>query len=221
MADSIDSSASHPEGERARLFLAVPLPEPTVAALGGLLDRLRKGAMFTPCRPVWARPESIHLTLVFLGSTPVEKIGMVSAAARTVAAACSPLRIEVKRLGVFPNWKSPRVLWAGTRERTHQLGALHDRLAEACVRLGFEREAREFHPHLTLARIKSLTGVDALRKVVEAHQEIRLPAFDAPELVLFRSRLEPGGAVHTALEKFPFTAPAAIGPAAQEAHDET
>jgi 2'-5' RNA ligase len=187
------------------LFLAVELPESIREEVAALCQRLRNGFQFTQCRPNWCRPETIHLTLIFLGQTPMEQIGPISDAAGRAAAPFSPLRIEIKRLGVFPHWRRPRVLWAGVRERTHQIDSLHQALQRSLAALGYRIEEKPFKPHLTLARIKSLRGIEAARSIAEDHQGFRFGPFAAGELVLFKSQLHPEGAIHTPLERFPLT----------------
>lgn len=191
--------------ETWRMFLAIPLPEDVRREVDELSLRLRKGAQFTPARPSWVHTDSIHITLVFLGNTPVDKVEAIKDAAGRVAARFSPLRFEIKRLGVFPDWHRPRVLWAGMRERTHQIESLHRLLNESLVPIGFTPEAKPFHPHLTLARIKSLAGIGPLRSVVESHMDYETTPFEATELILFRSRLDPAGAIHTPVGRFPFS----------------
>ncbi len=193
-------------GGALRLFLAVPLPPPILAEMTDLSGRLQKGLQFSTFRPSWSRPESMHLTLLFLGRTEPDRVDPIIKTTQAVAARFAPLRLEIKRLGVFPQWRSPRVLWVGVRERTHQLAELHRRLGGALATLGYEPEAREYHPHLTLARIKSLKGVSALQTIVESHQGFKFGPFQAGELVLYSSRLAAGGATHTVLAQFPFAA---------------
>ena len=165
--------------------------------------RARKGR----CRPSWSRPETIHVTLAFLGQKPRTMIDPMREALREVTARFAPLVIEIKGLGVFPNWQRPRVLWAGLRERTHQIDALHQAVERCLERFDYEPEAREYRPHLTLARFGGLRGVNAAQGIVMAHKDFRAPTFDAPACMLFESELHPSGARHTALDHFEFTKP--------------
>lgn len=206
MDTQAQTASPHPETAAWRLFLAVPLPDGTRAEIGDLSTRLQKGARFTTARLSWVQPDSIHLTLAFLGDTAPEKVEAIAAAAGRAAGGFSPLRIEIKRLGVFPDWHRPRVLWAGLRDRTHQIETLQRALADALERIGLPSDRKPFRPHLTLARIKSLAGLEPLRSIVESHQEYRLTPFGAGELVMFRSELNPAGAIHTPLGRFAFSA---------------
>jgi RNA 2',3'-cyclic 3'-phosphodiesterase len=191
----------------ARLFVAVPLAAAPREALARLSNNLQKGFQFTPCRPSWGHPETIHVTLAFLGQKPRAMIDPIREALRQVAGSFAPLVIEIKGLGVFPNWQRPRVLWAGLRERTHQIEALHQAVERCLERFDYEPEEREYRPHLTLARFGGLRGVNAAQGIVMAHKDFRAPTFDAPACVLFESELHPSGARHTPLDHFEFTKP--------------
>jgi 2'-5' RNA ligase len=184
-----------------RLFIAIPLPDAIRRQVAELSANLQKGFQFTPNRPSWSNPEAIHLTLIFLGETPAGMVEPISRILDEVAADFEQLRIEVKRLGVFPHWRHPKVLWAGIRDRSHQVEPLHQALEKRLVQLGFRPEEKEFHPHLTLARFKYLKGVAAVESVVNSHQSFKFGPFHAPEMVLYQSRLHPLGAIHTPLHR--------------------
>jgi 2'-5' RNA ligase len=182
-----------------RLFIAVPLPEDIRKQITGLTQNLQKGFQFTPCRPVWSDPATMHLTLIFLGQTPEEKVRPIIQAMDRLSGGFHPLRIEIKRMGVFPHWRNPRVLWAGIRERTHQLESLQKTIQQAMEAQGYVPEEKEYHAHLTLARFKSLKGVSMVEKLVNDHQGFKFGPFEAPEFILYKSELNPAGARHTPL----------------------
>jgi 2'-5' RNA ligase len=73
----------------------------------------------------------------------------------------------VRGLGWFPNERRPRVFWAGI-EGGEPLRALAHATEQAVVQLCFPVEDRVYLPHFTLARIKELVPLDALRKALEA-----------------------------------------------------
>jgi 2'-5' RNA ligase len=204
MADSTPHApAPHDPAETWRLFIALPLPAELLGGLSDLMERLRKGAAFTPCRPTWVSPETIHLTLAFLGPRPVADVPRLAACLTRAAAGCTPLRPELKGLGVFPDWQHPKVLWVGLRERTHQLEPLRARLLDEFRAQRIAYDDKPFKPHLTIARFKTLTGTSAFAKVAAGHQTFHLAARECAQLVLFRSQLEPTGARHTPLHVEP------------------
>ncbi len=89
----------------------------------------------------------IHLTLAFLGSVDEERIEAAAGAASGLRA--DPFALQVDRTGAF---RAARVAWAGMSRPPPGLLALQVDLARRLRARGFELEAREFAPHLTLVR---------------------------------------------------------------------
>lgn len=199
-----EGAPSAAAGKPLRLFVAIPLPDLVRAEVDRLATRLRKGFAFTSCRPTWVRPENLHVTLAFLGSTPPERLPELKAKfAAAIVPGGEPIRLELRELGVFPDWKRPNVLWTRVSETGDRLGPLRESVAAAACELGYESETRPFRPHLTLARFKSPKGVDAARDKVESHRSFRGTPFEATEAVLFASETDPSGPCYTRLESFP------------------
>jgi 2'-5' RNA ligase len=178
-----------------RLFLALELPEQLRGALAALQERLRSGEEGWR----WVRPEGLHVTLRFLGEVAPERLPELSPAFREAAARGAPPEIEVEGLGTFPPRGRPRVLWVGLRDRSGGGLATAAAALEAAAReAGFPAEERAFSPHLTLAR--AATGAAPRRPEAEVGV---LGVFRAGDVTLFRSVPGRGGAVYTALERYP------------------
>jgi 2'-5' RNA ligase len=174
-----------------RAFVAVPTPEVLRARLAGLQSELRP--RLSGVRLL--RPESIHLTLRFLGEASAEQVRELEGRLRAAAAACPRATAPVSGLGLFPERGAPRVLWLGVSLSEPAL-ALQRACEAAAVAAGFPPEERPFRPHLTLGRWK-----DRVRR-----PDLPVVAFDAlpvEEVVLYESDLAPAGAVHTPLARFP------------------
>lgn len=142
----------------------------------------------------WVHPESIHLTLKFLGEVDADEASRIADATRVAVGHMRPFDLAVSGFGVFPNARSPRVFWAGV-EPSPPLELVQHGVEEAMTELGFPVEARVFRPHLTLARCKGRVTDRAVRGVAQALTEL---AFDATALVervdLMQSVLASGGA---------------------------
>lgn len=96
------------------------------------------------------RPDTLHLTLLFLGEMPVSILPDLQAAADSLAAQAFSLRID--RLGYWPH---NRILWAGSRMSSPQAGALATGLLESLQKSRIwpiNKPSRPFVPHLTLIR---------------------------------------------------------------------
>jgi 2'-5' RNA ligase len=176
--------------DHVRAFVALELEERLREALGELQARLRP--RLGPIQLV--RPEGIHLTLRFLGSTTPQQMDTMRPILAAAASACPPAEVPVSGLGTFPERGSPRVLWLGL-EVPPEVGELQKACERAARRAGFEKEDRPFKAHLTLGRWR------------ERASRPELPAADLgttrlDTLVLFKSDVRPGGAVYTPLERF-------------------
>ena len=103
-------------------------------------------------------------------------------------------------LGAFPNLSRPRILWAGLKGGTDQMGKMANDVESMVCRLGFEPEKKRFRPHLTLGRVRNDRGLDDLTEYMKAYrvQPIR---FRFDRLVLFQSTLTPQGAIYKRLHE--------------------
>ena len=190
--------------EPIRCFLAVEISDEVRQAAGRLVERLRKGIQFTKAYPSWVKMENQHFTLVFLGNQPAEHVERIQAALADLPAKIAPFRVEVGGLGAFPNERSPKVLWLGVREGTEAFADLYEKTVARLVPIGFEPDKRPYHPHLTLARIKSIRGIGEMMDVVRSHRDERCGEYTASGLTLFRSQLHPAGAIYTPLAHWRF-----------------
>ncbi|MFQ5442902.1 MAG: RNA 2',3'-cyclic phosphodiesterase [Thermodesulfobacteriota bacterium] len=186
-------------GKAIRLFVAVKLPEKLLEMIGSLQAGLKRGFNFK--RVSWARPAGIHLTLKFLGAVDESRIDEITGALQEAAAHSSPFTLETCAVSGFPNISSPRVLWLGIKESTG-LMELQKAVDGSLAAIGFERDSRPFRPHLTIARIRSPEerrplGALAIKLERDIFIEFRVDSF-----ILFRSRLTPGGAVHSVIKRF-------------------
>lgn len=177
--------------DKIRTFIALTLPEGVRQVLGAISQEL---APQVPEESVkWVTPERMHLTLRFLGDTPVDKLDDVAGGLDTVATANAPFTLHLDQLGCFPSERRPRVIWVGVRGATEEAAALKEAIDRMLAPLGWEPEERSFHPHLTLGRVK------------RQHRQVALPwgspvvsqpiPVDAVHLI--ESRLRPDGPVYT------------------------
>ena len=185
-----------------RCFAALETGPAARAALGECVAALRPlGGQVS-----WVRSENLHLTLRFLGEVTPEQASAYADGLRPLVSALAPLELVAGGLGAFPSLRRPSVLWAGVRAVSGDLSAVQG-AAEACaVAIGLPPEAKLFHPHLTLGRVRDPHG---LAPLLDAFAELAAAApgfggaFSAPAVALFQSELNPGGAVYTRLEEMP------------------
>lgn len=192
-----------PAGDPAqtlRIFIGVEVPEAERAAIAALVAEVAGPEAWGPVR--WVRPEGLHVTLRFLGRTPVEVVPAVAEVVRGVGRRAAPFELEVAGAGVFPSARRPRVLWLAVRRGGEVLAELAAALDRGLEPLGWPLEQRPYAAHLTLGRAEPGPGAAAAAAtLVAAAAGLRL-VWRVEELVLFESRLARGGARYVALERF-------------------
>lgn len=176
--------------DHVRAFIALELPADRRAALGRLMADVRH--RFAGLR--WVRPEGVHLTLRFLGSTSPAQVERLRESLGAAAPRCPRAEVPINGFGLFPERGSPRVLWLGLALPEPMI-ALQAACEAAAVGVGFPAETRPFSPHLTLGRWR------------DRAPRPELPAADLGRvsldtLVLFRSQTHFDGAVYTELARF-------------------
>ncbi|MCL0076634.1 RNA 2',3'-cyclic phosphodiesterase [Dehalococcoidia bacterium] len=191
--------------EQIRAFIAIRLPDQVKCDLSQLLNRIRPGQE----RAVkWVNPDSIHLTLKFLGNIPAEKAVDIARAIGEAAAVVKPFTLELQGLGAFPNLRSPRVVWVGVGGDVQLIVNLQKRIDQVLIHLGFPTERREFSPHLTLGRVRDKATSQERRSLGESIGSVQLESslpFLVDEVCLMRSTLTSAGAIYDRLASIHLT----------------
>ena len=180
-----------------RVFLAVELPSEIREKLFSLQQQLKKALTSMN----WVRPESIHLTLKFLGYVEPSRISQIVSALEPIGKKQNGFSMDVQGLGVFPQVKHPRILWIGVTGKTQALQELVLEIEAALEPLGFPAEEKSYHAHLTLARIKrenAMVGSALLESGVLGSDQ-QLGTLPIDRFVLFQSDLDSSGATYTSL----------------------
>ena len=182
--------------ETFRAFIAVDLPE----SVKSFLSEAQKALKRYGFRVKWIRPQNIHLTLKFLGDTATVDINKIAEAMRLAASECPGLSLAARGIGVFPNVRRPRVIWAGLDGQLETLADLQRALEAQLADLGFARDSRPFKSHLTLGRVKGKIAPDQIKTAMEKLKGFESESFGINEIVLFKSELRPAGAVYTRVQ---------------------
>jgi 2'-5' RNA ligase len=143
----------------------------------------------------------MHLTLRFLGNIRADQVAGVADALHSAAGRRDPFGLTAAGIGVFPGARRPRVLWAGLSGALAALAQLQRELDERLVAVGFPREGREFHGHLTLGRFAEGADGGRIAEEIAPYAAAVFGDFEVRELVLFQSDLRPQGPVYTPLAR--------------------
>jgi 2'-5' RNA ligase len=180
------------------VFCAVKLPVAFRERINQHITRLKEAA--PEAQASWGRADNIHLTLKFIGEIPQAAVKNLSEAASQAVAGLAPFTIRIEQTGAFPVHGSPRVLWIGVNDFEGKLAKLQTRLEDEAERLGFKKEARAFHPHITLARLRKPQHARTLATI---HKSIEFEAveFTIGELLVIRSELSSEGSKYSTISR--------------------
>jgi 2'-5' RNA ligase len=158
-----------------RLFTGIEIHSDALPAVTNLIERLRPLADLR-----WTPPEKLHLTTTFIGEWPEERLQELKSALAGMGAS-GPVVIALKGLGVLPNPRFPRTLYAGV-EHSEPLTALARKTSETVSILGVSVEDRIYRPHVTLARVR---GRPKLEKLQPELGSFPIASFEARSFFLY------------------------------------
>lgn len=179
-----------------RGFIAVEVP--TLGPLAQVLQQLARSGADVKV----VEGHHIHVTLKFLGDVPVSFVDKIEQGIKNAAKAVKPFEMNVRGVGAFPNNANPRVVWAGL-EHAEPMSVIARRLEDEMHKLAFPRERRDFTPHITLARVRSLRGADRLAAVLGEHGMEQFGQVRVDKVLLMRSELAPKGPTYTIVRTVP------------------
>jgi len=161
----------------------------------------------------WVGPESLHVTLKFIGEQKPEQVAAITERLQVVKGKSAEIRFAGH--GFFPTAKAPRVFWIGIQAGP-ELAELASGVDSALAELQIRREERPFSPHLTLARGGGGSGSPKwrkgdgpnaafaeLQKRLAAMSELDFGTMTAHEFFIYQSQLSPGGSKYSKLHGFP------------------
>lgn len=180
-----------------RTFLAIDLPSTLQSAIGQNIHTVKRELPGLS----WSKPENLHINLKFFGEMAESQVAQIRQAVEPAIAHVSPFELEFKGFGAFPDDRAPRVLWIGLGGAIDSLTTLAGCVGLAVVPLGFPQEDRPFRPHLTVARVKR--NHRAVGRALDTLGVFTDPFVCGPlpveRVALFKSELQPSGAVYTKL----------------------
>lgn len=176
-----------------RLFVAVEIEDP--ATLTNII-RFRDSVLACSNNRGFkgVEDENIHITIRFIGEVPDPYVKDVSKCIEKVSD-IPKFDIHVKGVGAFPNVSRPRVIWVGISEGTKYLKKIRD-ILEPCLRSYAKPDHTEFHPHITVARVKGRFDRACLANVMHTFEDFDFGSFTVTKVVLKRSILRPQGPLY-------------------------
>jgi 2'-5' RNA ligase len=191
-----------------RLFVALDIDDDIRNRITRFLDGVRE---FAPDAR-WVRPESLHVTLKFIGEQSEPQTDEIKKALQSIEA--DGFQMSFRGYGFFPTARAPRVFWIGI-DADSRLASLAATVDSRLASLNIPKEQHAFNPHLTLARGGGGSGSPRQQKGDRANRSFQslqekltplpTPEFGtmaAREFFLYQSRLSPSGSKYNKLAGF-------------------
>jgi len=188
-----------------RAFLAIDLPDLLKEEVASLQKELRA----TGADVKWVELDALHLTLKFLGNIESDHVAILTERLSPLLRSQTAFQLTLHGIGAFPHTRYPRVIWVGVDEGKEAVTHLADLVESVCLTLGFAKEERAFHPHLTIGRIRSKDRLAPLIHAIERVQFRSSQPFEVERVTFFQSTLSPQGPLYTPLAHLPLKTTAA------------
>ncbi len=108
-----------------RAFIAIPLPDPIKTHLGQFQKQLKSKILL---KASWPKPNSMHLTLKFLGNVDTGDIKTIQECMEMAVSNIPQFSLSATSIGVFPSVKKTRVIWSGIKGNIDVLNSLVQRI---------------------------------------------------------------------------------------------
>jgi len=177
-----------------RAFIAVDVEKPDLVSR---IVRIQDNLLEIGGELRLVRPENLHFTVKFLDRIEEGLVGEIERTLRELNFSRFPTKIA--GIGAFPNHRRPRVIWLGLREGEDKFISLMKRVDEAVSKLGFPREQRKPTAHLTIARVKRIGSLEALKKLFSSLADVEIGEMMVDHIRIKKSTLTPKGPIYETL----------------------
>ncbi len=204
MTDETSVPAPRPPREPGkRLFVGIPVSVATANALAAAAQTLARRARDGGVDVKWVAPTNYHVTVKFLGWTRESAVAAVRDALDAAARGTPRFSVRTARIGAFPSLERASIVWAGAEETGGggALAELANKIDAAMAGLGYRPEARAFHPHVTIGRLRENRP---LKDVVLPLTEQMFGDTRIDAVTLFESEMKPAGSIYKEISRIEF-----------------
>lgn len=179
-----------------RCFLALNFSVAATRRLADEVERRRAAVAQAGAKVAWVPAANLHLTLAFLGTVADDLLEGIAGRLARAAAQHQPLQARARGFGAFPSLERPNILWVGVE--ADGLVKLQRDVEGQLAELGFAKETRPYHPHVTVGRVKEPADVKAIWS-----GDGEVCASPLSEIVVYESRTLSKGAEYLARARVP------------------
>lgn len=148
----------------------------------------------------WVNEHTIHLTLFFLGDTPISQIDKIANHLELAISKAQPFKITLNGLGIFGNGNQPKVIWIGISE-SKELFKLKEIINQTILLLGYNEPNGNFSPHLTLGRVKQIRSSIELTNYIDKNRFEVFQEVEIGRVIFYQSLLTTTGPIYKPLKE--------------------
>lgn len=180
--------------EMNNYFICIKLPNNVVATAFSLSAQINGFS-----RSLIVPLDNFHITLKFLGGMLTQK-QIETAKQNLKFIKIKPFQVRLRGMIAFPSVNLARVIGIGV-EKSPELLELRKQIDRILPPLPLA-DNREYVPHLTLARIKTITDKKGLFRFFEKYKEIDFGSFEVKEFYFIKSNVTRKGSEYEVLAKY-------------------
>ncbi|MDP8217035.1 MAG: RNA 2',3'-cyclic phosphodiesterase [Candidatus Kaelpia imicola] len=172
-----------------RTFIAIEIDDETRNRISKIQNSFKKsGAEIR-----FVAPNNIHITLIFIGNIEITKVNEMKKVLQNPISDIRIFKILPKDIGCFPNAKNPRILWIGIKDGVERLIELNKKIKLLLKNCKITTDNREYHPHMTIGRIRPSKDISTLETTLLNFPEQRFQQIDVDRISLIKSNLTSDG----------------------------
>ncbi|MGC9133146.1 MAG: RNA 2',3'-cyclic phosphodiesterase [Nanopusillaceae archaeon] len=172
-----------------RIFIAIDLPEKIKDEIFNLGKKVRG------INGKYVERENLHITLKFIGDIQPDFVERIKEVLKNVK--YNKFYIRIEKFGMF----NERVLWLGISKGFEDIINLHNLIDNELVKLKIERDY-DFHPHITLYRIKGINNRKDLEESLKYLEKYRSEDIIVDKFYIKQSILRPQGPLYLNVEEY-------------------
>jgi 2'-5' RNA ligase len=184
---------------RIRLFFGAQVSMATLESVAATAEAMRRAAYEGGYQIRWVAPANYHITLKFLGDASPEIVTAIRDRLEPRLASLPSFELTARGVGAFPDPGNARVIWAGVDDPSGGMSRIAEILESELDELGFRREERAFHPHITMGRVKR---VDDVSRILQSFTEQKFRSSRIESVTLFESIMKSSGSEYVERARF-------------------
>jgi len=185
--------------DKIRTFIAINLD----SEIREYLSSFKNDLNISESKIKWVNKNNLHITLKFLGYILPEQIELINSGLKEIINQYNPFLIKLSsEMGVFPNYKMPRIIWVGIKEGVDILKEISNSIETVLYKKGFPRENKVFSSHITIGRVRYIKDKNNLNNFLK-NMHIKCLSQEVKSIELMESKLTPHGSIYSILSKFP------------------